>query len=98
MERKIVRWKIHRLMALDWEVVVQHSYREANQCADALANHGCRMDPEICFYNVCPSSFSHLLLFYLLGNTTPHIKVAKYIYKKIIYFNKIVLGLVRSPN
>jgi hypothetical protein len=32
--------KIRRLIDLDWEVVVKHSYYEANQCADALANIG----------------------------------------------------------
>ncbi|MCI55303.1 ethylene responsive transcription factor 1b, partial [Trifolium medium] len=33
--------KIRRLFHLDREVVVRHSYHEANQCADALANLGC---------------------------------------------------------
>lgn len=30
--------KIHRLLDLEWEVVVKYSYREANQCAGTLAN------------------------------------------------------------
>jgi hypothetical protein len=29
---------IWRLMAMEWEVEVYHTYREANKCADALAN------------------------------------------------------------
>ncbi|MCI24501.1 ribonuclease H protein, partial [Trifolium medium] len=32
---RMLLWKIRRLIELDWEVVVHHSYREANQCADA---------------------------------------------------------------
>jgi len=28
--------KIHRLLRIDCEVVVRHSYRETNRCADAL--------------------------------------------------------------
>jgi ribonuclease HI len=33
--------KIRRLLDLEWEMVVHHSYREANQCANALANLDC---------------------------------------------------------
>jgi hypothetical protein len=31
--------KICQLMDLDWEVVVKHTYREANGLTDALARH-----------------------------------------------------------
>ncbi|PNY08707.1 ethylene responsive transcription factor 1b [Trifolium pratense] len=44
--------KIHSLLALDWEVVIHHSYREANQCANALANYGCSMDTGIIYFDV----------------------------------------------
>ncbi|GAU48612.1 hypothetical protein TSUD_188860 [Trifolium subterraneum] len=43
--------KIHSLLALDWEVVIHHSYREANQCAYALANYGCSMDTRIIYFD-----------------------------------------------
>jgi ribonuclease HI len=65
--------QIRRLLALDWQVVVHHSYREANQCADALANYGCSMDAGISFFDFCPSSIKHLLLFDMMGNTTPRV-------------------------
>jgi hypothetical protein len=50
--------RIRRLLELDWEVVVRHSYREANFCADALANHGCLMENDSVFFAACPSKFS----------------------------------------
>jgi ribonuclease HI len=65
--------RIHRLLALDWEVVISHTYREANKCADALANYGCSMDSGIIYFDRCPSSISNLLLFDVLGNTTPRV-------------------------
>ena len=63
--------KTHRLLALDWEVVVHHSYCETNQCVDALANYGCSMDSGICFFDVCPSNISLLLRSDLMGNFIP---------------------------
>ncbi|MCH86160.1 putative ribonuclease H protein, partial [Trifolium medium] len=56
--------KIRRLVALDWKVVVHHSYREENQCTDALANHGCNMDVGSVFFGVC---LSQLFLADVLG-------------------------------
>ncbi|PNX90804.1 ethylene responsive transcription factor 1b [Trifolium pratense] len=38
--------QIWRLLEIDWEVEVSHVYREANKCADALANIGCSLDYE----------------------------------------------------
>jgi ribonuclease HI len=65
--------KIRRLLSLDWEIVVHHSYREANQCADALANYGCNINVGSVFFDVCPSALSHLLLADVLGITTPRL-------------------------
>ena len=45
-------FEIQRLINLDWEIVVKHSYREANQCADALANFGCSLTGEITFLSL----------------------------------------------
>jgi ribonuclease HI len=33
--------EIHRLVSLEWDVKILHSYREANQCADRFANMKC---------------------------------------------------------
>jgi hypothetical protein len=33
--------QIRRLLQYDWEVHIQHSYREATRCADMLGNIGC---------------------------------------------------------
>ncbi|KAK2381929.1 Polynucleotidyl transferase, ribonuclease H superfamily protein [Trifolium repens] len=52
---------IRRLLELEWVVNFNHSYREANRCADALANLGCSLDNEIIFFNECPSHISKFL-------------------------------------
>jgi hypothetical protein len=58
---------------LDWEVVVHHSYREVNFCANVLANHGCLMEHESVFFTAYPSKFSHLLLADVMGIATPRL-------------------------
>jgi ribonuclease HI len=65
--------RIRKHIDLDWEVVVHHSYREANFCADALANHGCLMEHGSVFFTACPSKFSHLLLADVMGIATPRL-------------------------
>lgn len=35
--------KIFQLMDREWDVLVQHVYREANMCADWLANKACTL-------------------------------------------------------
>ncbi|CAJ2679356.1 unnamed protein product [Trifolium pratense] len=52
--------QIWRLLDMNWEVEVSHTYREANKCADALANLGCSLANEIVFYDRCPSHISDL--------------------------------------
>jgi hypothetical protein len=39
--------EIRRLLQLDWEVKVQHTFREAKSYADVLANIGCSMISKI---------------------------------------------------
>lgn len=39
--------KIRHFIEMDWEVVVQHFYREVYQCAGALANFGCLLDSNL---------------------------------------------------
>jgi len=60
-------FEIQRLINLDWEIVVKHSYKEANQCADALANFGCSLMGEITFFESCPAQFSHVLAADVIG-------------------------------
>ena len=43
------------LLALEWEVHVQHVYREANGCVDELAKWGTRQRNLVFVYNHCPS-------------------------------------------
>ncbi|KAK2422059.1 Polynucleotidyl transferase, ribonuclease H superfamily protein [Trifolium repens] len=73
----VVGWRliheIRRLLAMDWEVKICHSYREANACADALANLGCDHGPGLHVYNQCPPRVSSLLLADVMGITTPRI-------------------------
>jgi ribonuclease HI len=73
----VVGWRliqeIRRLLALDWEVKVCHSYREANGCADALANMGCEHGLGIRVYDLCPPRLSSLLLADVMGIATSRI-------------------------
>jgi len=47
--------KIKRLLDMDWKVVIQHTYREVNQCVDALANFGCSLNSVLMFFYSCAS-------------------------------------------
>jgi ribonuclease HI len=67
--------KIRSLIAMDWEVVVKHSYREANQCADALASCGVTLDDGFCFYESCPTHLSQLLVADVMGISMPRLVV-----------------------
>ncbi|MCH81618.1 ribonuclease H protein [Trifolium medium] len=52
-DESVVGWRliqeIRRLLSLEWEINVYHSYREANLCVDALANMGCDHGPGCVF-------------------------------------------------
>ncbi|PNY07175.1 ethylene responsive transcription factor 1b [Trifolium pratense] len=52
---------IGRLLELDCDVKIKHSYRETNMCADAMANLGCSLSNEIIFFEECPSHMRNLL-------------------------------------
>ncbi|MCI33000.1 ethylene responsive transcription factor 1b, partial [Trifolium medium] len=73
----IVGWRlvqeIRRLLALDWDIKVCHFYREANACADTLANMSCDHGLGLRLYDNCPSRMSSLLLADIMGITTPRI-------------------------
>jgi hypothetical protein len=64
---------IWRLLELDWEVEVSHTYREANRCADALSIIGCSADYETLTYEVCPYHLSELLAADCTGLSTPRL-------------------------
>ncbi|GAU43826.1 hypothetical protein TSUD_399190 [Trifolium subterraneum] len=64
---------IRRLLELNWKVTVEHSYRKANTCADALANIGCSLDYNIIFYDNPPTQLRHLLEADALRITTPRL-------------------------
>ncbi|MCI00562.1 non-LTR retroelement reverse transcriptase-like [Trifolium medium] len=64
---------IGRLLELDWEVKLAHAYREANTCADALANIGCSLGTDTTFFEECPSQISHLLSTDQMGLLSPRL-------------------------
>lgn len=61
------------MLALKWEVMICHSYREVNSCADTLANIGCEHAPELRVYEQCPARLSSMLLADVMGITTPRV-------------------------
>jgi hypothetical protein len=61
--------KIHHLLVLDWEVVVHHSYRKANRCANTLAIDGFKG------LFIWITNINHLLLIDLLISTTRVISI-----------------------
>ncbi|KAK2432310.1 hypothetical protein QL285_017715 [Trifolium repens] len=54
--------RICQLVELDWDVVVKHSYREANCLADALARHSFDMKDDVGFFQDCPIFCKHHLV------------------------------------
>jgi ribonuclease HI len=54
--------QIRRFLQWEWEVKIHHSYREANMCADALANLGCMIGLTMTFYEGCPTQVSDILI------------------------------------
>jgi ribonuclease HI len=54
--------KIWRLLHLNWEVRIRHTYREANLCADALASIGCGVGNTMIFYESCPTQIRQLFI------------------------------------
>jgi ribonuclease HI len=63
--------RIRKLLELDWEVVIDHVYREANKCADMLANIGCTLDTHMVYYDICPIECHSVMLADVLGIATP---------------------------
>jgi hypothetical protein len=59
------------MLKYDWEVVIKHTYREANQLADGLANRSYSLEDKLCLFPDCPAYCKHLLDADLKGITTP---------------------------
>jgi hypothetical protein len=53
--------KICQMLVFDWDVVVRHTYREANRLTDALAKHSFTVNEEVCSFQVCPDFCKHQL-------------------------------------
>ncbi|GAU39987.1 hypothetical protein TSUD_211080 [Trifolium subterraneum] len=53
---------IHQLLANDWEVVIDHTFREGNACADVLAKMGAASDSPLVKISTPPCDLSMPLL------------------------------------
>jgi hypothetical protein len=62
---------IHHLPEIDWEVEIYYIYREANRCADALANIGGDRGIHWSLYENCPVQLSHLIFVEVIVVFTP---------------------------
>jgi ribonuclease HI len=63
--------RIRSLLEMEWEVVINHSYREANKCADVLANIGCTIDTQMVYYDSCPRECFDVMSADVMGIATP---------------------------
>jgi hypothetical protein len=78
--------QIWLLLEKDWCVEILHVYREANKCADALANIGYTLDYEIEFYEDCPPHISELCIDDRMGFTTPRLVVGRFLFPPPTFF------------
>jgi hypothetical protein len=58
---------------LDWDVRICHTYREANLCADALAQIGCDLGNSMMYYESCPTQIRHLVTADAAGASVPRL-------------------------
>ncbi|PNY12420.1 ribonuclease H [Trifolium pratense] len=65
--------QIWRMLDMNWKVEISHTYREANKCADALANLGSTLDKELIFFDDCPSHIREICTADRLGITNPRL-------------------------
>jgi ribonuclease HI len=65
--------QIWKLIDRDWNIEISHTYREANNCADALANLGCSLDYDLVFFDDCPSSIREIFANDSRGISTPRL-------------------------
>ncbi|KAK2365828.1 heat shock 70 kDa protein [Trifolium repens] len=65
--------RIRNLLSMDWTVEMKHTYREANKCADGMANLGCTLRYDVIYFNSCPAQISELYHADMVGNSTPRL-------------------------
>jgi hypothetical protein len=63
--------KIHNLLNLNWEVQLTHIYREANRCADILANMGSKLEVDMMIYHEPPLAVRQILFDDFRGVSIP---------------------------
>ena len=54
-------------------MVVKHSYRDVNQCSNALTNIGCSFDGGTIFCESCLSNLSHMMIADVIGILIPRL-------------------------
>ena len=62
---------IQQLLSKDWEVKIQHIYREANACADWLSKVAYQMPLGLHLLDHCPLALFHLLVADTVGVSWP---------------------------
>jgi ribonuclease HI len=48
----VVELNTDSLLEMDWKVVLKHTYRETNQCADVLGSCRDALKDEYCYYEI----------------------------------------------
>jgi hypothetical protein len=54
--------RIWRLLELDWEVHIRHTYCEVNVCADMLAHVECELGSTMIIYESYSAQISHFVI------------------------------------
>jgi ribonuclease HI len=67
--------RIWRLVELDWEVQIRHTYREGNICADSLAHMGSSFGNKVIFYESCPHQIRNFESANASGTTVPRLVI-----------------------
>jgi hypothetical protein len=65
--------RIRQFLERDWEIKIQHFYREVNKCADLLANIGCDSGGPLIYYESCLTPLSLLFAADIMGVATPRL-------------------------
>jgi ribonuclease HI len=65
--------QIWKLLDMDWNIEIFHTYREANKCADALANLGCSLGYDLVFFDDCPLTIRETFAKDNMGISTPRL-------------------------
>ncbi|KAJ8758607.1 hypothetical protein K2173_000328 [Erythroxylum novogranatense] len=64
---------IYGLLRRDWQVEMQHIYREANQCADRLANIALGYPLGVHCLHTCPRELEYMILGDVIGANVPRL-------------------------